>query len=962
MSTATTVSDLAELIGAPIDNLLNQLNDAGIKALKADSIISDKEKLQLLEYIRSGQTLEQIKVYNLDINTVGGRKDLKRYVVYKLKKCSYKEAIAVANKMALSVAWYLEDLIDNSSQKLDSYHYEWVRSLMSSLCINYIHTKKSKEAALAASYRRTISFKGKEGNQFSHIDSKNSVIDYAYTATASAAEAASFNFTFQNTENIIKSTAQCIVATFWLALQCTRDISYLSDRLNVILESTSLKELSLDTYIFKQDNEKILQPPRVKGIHTFWSTFIFQPALDEKLGQTKQNLLFFEGFLAVPEEVHKEKSVRAMQVFIEDYIAHKGQQKTTQSARLILLGNGGSGKTSIVKKLFKESLPSYEKQTPRIQVRDYQIKGLLNNINLSIWDFGGQVIMHSTHSFFISSRSTYIITCNTRANEQPDNWLELLQTRVHDIASKITLLIVYTHCDSLYFDTKEKMPWRRDNALKRGFGKQFNLLFFNIDLNPNNKILGFEDLEKEIIKRAEQEGATPMFPGVSEVKKYSEKLENKSQPFIQHNDLINAINGSNDYERLFRVANSYGYIFPECPLDAEDSIADDFIWVSQKHWLTYGVYSLINNTKVIDNYGVLTQDIMEDALVVNKYQRIEVNGEVVRGKPKAKQEGLFYNSEGIHLLKRILLSYRWAMMLPNRQKDLLLPLATSLDEPTELTPLSLDFKHTLETDPSNVIFMTIELVNKPRDFFFKLAIYFDPHLSKTQYLWRTGAILEFYGNNETRAIIEIPDNILSLKIFGRERESFQQLLLINIKETLKTYEGISAHSSEYIALGKDQFGEKQYMMLSSDVINSLTNESDMINIIKDQLMKRATHMTTININGSATGNIGGAGNSFINQDGGINNYFDMFGKELIDELKNSLDKLSETDSKVINEAVTEIETVINTTSEEKKEKLVDMIVKTGKVASAIDKLVEIGGEYADKANDLYEKFIVNYTS
>lgn len=50
------VKQLAELIGAPVDSLLQQLKDAGISVSGADDSITDAQKLKLLEFIRTGQT------------------------------------------------------------------------------------------------------------------------------------------------------------------------------------------------------------------------------------------------------------------------------------------------------------------------------------------------------------------------------------------------------------------------------------------------------------------------------------------------------------------------------------------------------------------------------------------------------------------------------------------------------------------------------------------------------------------------------------------------------------------------------------------------------------------------------------------------------------------------------------------------------------------------------------------
>ena len=50
-----TVKQLAEVVGTPVDKLLEQLQDAGLSFTAPDDEISDSEKLQLLEYLRQSK-------------------------------------------------------------------------------------------------------------------------------------------------------------------------------------------------------------------------------------------------------------------------------------------------------------------------------------------------------------------------------------------------------------------------------------------------------------------------------------------------------------------------------------------------------------------------------------------------------------------------------------------------------------------------------------------------------------------------------------------------------------------------------------------------------------------------------------------------------------------------------------------------------------------------------------------
>ena len=55
-----TVKKLSEMVGAPVETLLQQMQDAGIHVKGADDSITDRQKLDLLEHIRTNSgTVEE---------------------------------------------------------------------------------------------------------------------------------------------------------------------------------------------------------------------------------------------------------------------------------------------------------------------------------------------------------------------------------------------------------------------------------------------------------------------------------------------------------------------------------------------------------------------------------------------------------------------------------------------------------------------------------------------------------------------------------------------------------------------------------------------------------------------------------------------------------------------------------------------------------------------------------------
>ncbi len=82
-------------------------------------------------------------------------------------------------------------------------------------------------------------------------------------------------------------------------------------------------------------------------------------------------------------------------------------------AKLLIIGAGGVGKTSLMRKLQNpnNSLTEEEDTTLGITVNQHPTKYKIDNqiCTLNIWDFGGQDIYHPTHQFFLTKNSIYIL-------------------------------------------------------------------------------------------------------------------------------------------------------------------------------------------------------------------------------------------------------------------------------------------------------------------------------------------------------------------------------------------------------------------------------------------------------------------------------------------------------------------------------------------------------------------------
>ncbi len=114
--------------------------------------------------------------------------------------------------------------------------------------------------------------------------------------------------------------------------------------------------------------------------------------------------------------------------------AVQGKQKFYE-AKLILVGEPGAGKTSLMKKLFDENYPipnPADKSTVGITVKTGwqfpDIKYHSQIFSANLWDFGGHEIQFMTHQFFLTSRALYVLLVDDRKQHtQFDYWFNIIK-------------------------------------------------------------------------------------------------------------------------------------------------------------------------------------------------------------------------------------------------------------------------------------------------------------------------------------------------------------------------------------------------------------------------------------------------------------------------------------------------------------------------------------------------------
>ncbi|MDL2322191.1 hypothetical protein LJC47_07615, partial [Desulfosarcina sp. OttesenSCG-928-B08] len=124
-------------------------------------------------------------------------------------------------------------------------------------------------------------------------------------------------------------------------------------------------------------------------------------------------------------------------------------------ARVMFLGEGGAGKTSLINCLDEKPICLNEPATPRVAIRQRleNIQG--REVRVHYWDFGGQVVMHATHQFFLREKALYVVVLDIRRSDPLEYWLDHVQT----FANGSPTLIVLNKTDQLPQGLQTQLPF-----------------------------------------------------------------------------------------------------------------------------------------------------------------------------------------------------------------------------------------------------------------------------------------------------------------------------------------------------------------------------------------------------------------------------------------------------------------------------------------------------------------------
>ena len=183
----------------------------------------------------------------------------------------------------------------------------------------------------------------------------------------------------------------------------------------------------------------------------------------------------------LPTDILKQGNEAIVNFF--DQVEKQGGTVPLFEAKLIMVGEPGSGKTSLTEKLVDESHqvrpedPS-KKSTLGINIKEnwrfVDPKRPAEYFTSHIWDFGGQEIQYMTHQFFLTPESLYVLVADDRKQHTLfPYWFEVIHLLGTDEAGNISPILVVlnerNHKSITNFDLNEyrrKYPQTRIDVLE----------------------------------------------------------------------------------------------------------------------------------------------------------------------------------------------------------------------------------------------------------------------------------------------------------------------------------------------------------------------------------------------------------------------------------------------------------------------------------------------------------------
>ena len=268
-------------------------------------------------------------------------------------------------------------------------------------------------------------------------------------------------------------------------------------------------------------------------------------------------------------------------------------------AKVLMVGEERTGKTSLVKRIRNKPYQSNEASTQGIDIERHTIKSKLGELEVNIWDFAGQEITHQTHQFFLSTGSVYVYVIDSQKEDDGSgiyHWLNVIRSN----AKSSPIIVV---CNKHDINPNFEFDLNR-------YQDEFNIVdVINVSAETCHNI----DKLLNILEKAVRSLTDIDFPLPPNWLAVKNELELMAQEGENQRDFIEAP----EYEQIcnsfgirqyalqsafLNILNQIGTIVTYC-----DNKRLDVMQIINPLWVTEGVYKIIRSNTLGEN-AILSED------------------------------------------------------------------------------------------------------------------------------------------------------------------------------------------------------------------------------------------------------------------------------------------------------------------------------------------------------------------
>lgn len=411
-------------------------------------------------------------------------------------------------------------------------------------------------------------------------------------------------------------------------------------------------------------------------------------------------------------------------------------------AKLIVVGDGGAGKTSIANRLLGKPFDPHQGQTHGIHIHPWVTTCTGRPVKLHLWDFGGQDIMHATHQFFLSQRSLYMLVLDGRTEQDPQYWLK----HIESFGGQSPILVALNKIDdNPAHDVNRKFLQRKFPSI---------VGFYRLSAKTDQ---GLDDLKLALTQALEQVDilSTPWPDPWFQVK---QRLEAMTDSFISYDAYVEICQSAKiadtpTQQTLVQFLHDLGVIvhFPDFRLSNTH--------VLEPRWLTTAVYRIINSKTLADAQGLLDLHALPDIL------QSQPDGYVY---PRDKHPYI------IDLMKKFQLCY------PLGHDRVLIPDLLPVQEPT------------LQHDVEDALRFRVDYDFLPRSIIARFIVRMH-HLIHDGLQWRTGVVLHDPTLDATAAVrADDAAKCIEVELIGQHRRELLTVIRWALLDIHRAYEKLTA--------------------------------------------------------------------------------------------------------------------------------------------------------------------------